>query len=172
MAARWQPSLEGYIDITTYLLDADYAAIAGLPRLALAESALHAPFASFGGVEAYPTLVEQAAVLLEHLVKNQRGQTAGGQVRRRQGGCLADDLVGSLPGHAAAANIREEIGVGVRGEVRATEPVDVGDELLQEIRARLHLAYTRVGLRVGDAEVRAARRVQAKARGCACRRAR
>ena len=41
-----------------------------MPRLALAESALHAPFASFGGVEAYPTLVEQAAVLLEHLVKN------------------------------------------------------------------------------------------------------
>jgi len=68
--ARWQPSLEDYIDIATYLLDADHAAIAGLPRLALAESALHAPFASFGGVEAYPTLVEQAAVLLEHLVKN------------------------------------------------------------------------------------------------------
>ena len=41
-----------------------------MPRLALAESALHAPFASFGGIEAYPTLVEQAAVLLEHLVKN------------------------------------------------------------------------------------------------------
>jgi death-on-curing protein len=68
--ARWQPSLEDYIDIATYLLDADHATIAGLPRLALAESALHAPFASFGGVEAYPTLVEQAAVLLEHLVKN------------------------------------------------------------------------------------------------------
>lgn len=31
---------------------------------------MHAPFASFGGVEAYPTLVEQAAVLLEHLAKN------------------------------------------------------------------------------------------------------
>ena len=70
MPARWQPSLEDYIDIATYLLDADHAAIAGLPRLALAESALHTPFASFGGVEAYPTLVEQAAVLLEHLVKN------------------------------------------------------------------------------------------------------
>jgi death on curing protein len=70
VSARWQPSLEDYIDIATYLLDADHAAIAGLPRLALAESALHAPFASFGGVEAYPTLVEQAAVLLEHLVKN------------------------------------------------------------------------------------------------------
>jgi death-on-curing protein len=67
---RWQPSLEDYIDIARYLLDADRAAIAGLPRLALAESALHAPFASFGGVEAYPTLVEQAAVLLEHLVRN------------------------------------------------------------------------------------------------------
>ena len=70
MPARWQPSLEDYIDIATYLLGADHATIAGLPRLALAESALHAPFASFGGVEAYPTLVEQAAVLLEHLVKN------------------------------------------------------------------------------------------------------
>jgi death-on-curing protein len=67
---RWQPSLEDYIDIAMYLLDADHAAIARLPRLALAESALHAPFASFGGVEAYPTLVEQAAVLLEHLVEN------------------------------------------------------------------------------------------------------
>ena len=61
MPARWQPSLEDYIDIATYLLDADHAAIAGLPRLALAESALHAPFASFGGVEAYPTLVERVA---------------------------------------------------------------------------------------------------------------
>ena len=37
---------------------------------ALAESALHAPFASFGGFEAYPALVEQAAVLLQHLVRN------------------------------------------------------------------------------------------------------
>lgn len=41
-----------------------------LPRLPLAESALHAPFASFGGAPAYPTLVEQAAVLVEHLSRN------------------------------------------------------------------------------------------------------
>ena len=34
MPARWQPSLEDYIDIATYLLDAGHAAIAGLPRLA------------------------------------------------------------------------------------------------------------------------------------------
>jgi death-on-curing protein len=67
---RWQPSLDDYIDMAAYLLRAERAAIARLPRLALAESALHAPFASFGGVEAYPTLIEQAAVLLEHLTRN------------------------------------------------------------------------------------------------------
>jgi death-on-curing protein len=31
---------------------------------------VHAPFASFGGVAAYPTLLERAAVLLEHLANN------------------------------------------------------------------------------------------------------
>jgi death-on-curing protein len=67
---RWQPSLEDYIDIAAYLLGSDRAAVAALPRLSLADSALHAPFASFGGTEAYPTLVEQAAVLLQHLAKN------------------------------------------------------------------------------------------------------
>jgi len=67
---RWLPSLEDYIDLAAYLLGADRASVAALPRIGLAESALHAPFASFGGVEAYPTLVEQAAVLLQHLAKN------------------------------------------------------------------------------------------------------
>jgi death on curing protein len=67
---RWEPSLEDYIDIAAFLLGANRAAVAALPRLGLAESALHAPFASFGGVEAYPTLIEQAAVLLEHLAQN------------------------------------------------------------------------------------------------------
>jgi death-on-curing protein len=70
VAPRWQPSLEDYIDIAAYLLGADRAAVERLPRLTLAESALHAPFASLGGVAAYPTLVEQAAVLLEHLARN------------------------------------------------------------------------------------------------------
>ncbi len=41
-----------------------------LPRLPLAESALHAPFASFGGTEAYPTTIEQAAALVQHLAQN------------------------------------------------------------------------------------------------------
>ena len=70
MPPRWQPSLEDYIDIAAYLLGADRAAVARLPGMTLAESALHAPFASFGGTEAYPTLVEQAAVLLQHLANN------------------------------------------------------------------------------------------------------
>ncbi len=44
--------------------------IARLPNIGLADSALAAPQASFGGVEAYPTLLERAAVLLEHLAGN------------------------------------------------------------------------------------------------------
>src|SRR4051812_28092849 len=70
MPPLWQPSLEDYIDVAAYLLGADRTTIAALPRLSLAESALHAPFASFSGVSAYETLVEQPAVLLEHLVQN------------------------------------------------------------------------------------------------------
>ena len=70
MPPRWQPSLEDYIDIAAYLLGSDRASVAALPRISLAESALHVPFASFGGTEAYSSLVEQAAVLLEHLCKN------------------------------------------------------------------------------------------------------
>jgi death-on-curing protein len=70
VSLRWQPSLDDYIDLAAYLLGVDRAAVAALPRIALAESAIHAPFASFGGVEAYPDLIEQAAVLLAHLAKN------------------------------------------------------------------------------------------------------
>jgi hypothetical protein len=33
--ARWQPSIEDYIDIAAYLLGADRAAIVGLPRITL-----------------------------------------------------------------------------------------------------------------------------------------
>src|SRR5438552_573674 len=69
MPGRWEPSLEDYIDVAAYLLGADRAAVAALPRLPLADSALHASFASFGGIEAYPTLIEQAAVLLQHVAK-------------------------------------------------------------------------------------------------------
>jgi death-on-curing protein len=67
---RWTPSLEDYADLAAYLLGTSRKAVLALPRIGLAESALHAPFASFGGENAYPTLVEQAAILLQHLVKN------------------------------------------------------------------------------------------------------
>jgi prophage maintenance system killer protein len=38
--------------------------------LGLAESALHAPAATYGGVEFYPDLVTKARVILAHLTKN------------------------------------------------------------------------------------------------------
>ena len=41
-----------------------------LPRLGLADSALTAPFASFAGEEAYPTVEQKAPVLLERLNRN------------------------------------------------------------------------------------------------------
>jgi death-on-curing protein len=44
--------------------------LAEVSRLGLAESAAHAPRASFGGVEFYPELPIQAAVLCAHLAKN------------------------------------------------------------------------------------------------------
>jgi death-on-curing protein len=44
--------------------------IARLPRITLADSALAAPGAGFGGEEAYPGLIEKAAVLVEHLARN------------------------------------------------------------------------------------------------------
>lgn len=46
MSSAWQPSIDDYIELAAYLLRADRAAIAALPRIALAESASHAPFAS------------------------------------------------------------------------------------------------------------------------------
>lgn len=45
-------------------------AIANFDRIGLAESALAAPQAGFGGVEACPDFETKAAVLCWHLVKN------------------------------------------------------------------------------------------------------
>jgi death-on-curing protein len=41
-----------------------------LPRIGLADSALASPQAGFGDHEAYPTLVDKGAVLIEHLARN------------------------------------------------------------------------------------------------------
>jgi death on curing protein len=67
---RWTPTLEDYIVLASYLLEIDAASVRTLPRIGLADSAVHAPFAEFEGVAAYPTLIHRAAVLLEHLAKN------------------------------------------------------------------------------------------------------
>jgi death on curing protein len=65
-----------YLDLADYLwlagaaLDRAPEAVFEVADLGLAESALHAPAATFGGVEFYLDLVTKARVLLVHLTKN------------------------------------------------------------------------------------------------------
>jgi death-on-curing protein len=65
-----------YLDVVDYLLIAEAATgiaaatLARSPRIALAESALHAPAASFGGVDFYPECALKAAVLCVRLARN------------------------------------------------------------------------------------------------------
>jgi death on curing protein len=68
--------LIAYLELADYLLIAESVlgvpaeAIANFDRIGLAQSALAAPQAGFGGVEAYPDFETKAAVLFWHLVKN------------------------------------------------------------------------------------------------------
>jgi death on curing protein len=65
-----------YLDLADLLIIAE--AVLEIPaeklaytsRLSLAESAVHAPAASFGGLDFYPDMASKAAVLCVHLVKN------------------------------------------------------------------------------------------------------
>jgi death-on-curing protein len=65
-----------YLELADYLLIAERVlglpaeAIANFDRIGLAESAMAAPQAGFGGVEAYPDFETKVAVLCWHLVKN------------------------------------------------------------------------------------------------------
>lgn len=65
-----------YLDLSDYLviaeavLDIPAETLARLNRLDLADSALHAPSAGFGDVDAYTTFEAKAAVLCSRLVKN------------------------------------------------------------------------------------------------------
>ena len=65
-----------YLDLADYLwlagaaLDRAPEAVFDVADLGLAESALHAPAASYGQVEFYPDLVTKARVLVVHLAKN------------------------------------------------------------------------------------------------------
>jgi death-on-curing protein len=62
--------LGDYCEIAAELLGTTPDQISRLPRISLADSALAAPQANFGGRDAYPELIEKAAVLVEHLVRN------------------------------------------------------------------------------------------------------
>jgi death-on-curing protein len=62
--------LGDYCEIAADLLGTTPEQVARLPRITLADSALSAPRAGFGGQDAYPTLIEKAAVLVEHLARN------------------------------------------------------------------------------------------------------
>jgi death-on-curing protein len=67
---RWTPTVDDFVDAASFILGVAPEAVRRLPNLSLAESALHAPFASFGGTDAYPTIVEKAATLVQHLAQN------------------------------------------------------------------------------------------------------
>jgi death-on-curing protein len=62
--------LGDYCEIAAELLGTTPEQVARLPRIALADSALAAPQAGFGDQDAYPSLIEKAAVLVEHLTRN------------------------------------------------------------------------------------------------------
>jgi death on curing protein len=65
-----------YLDLADFLLIAEEAAsidgetLLKVTDLGLADSAIHAPQAGFGGIEAYPDISDKAAVLVVHLAKN------------------------------------------------------------------------------------------------------
>lgn len=59
-----------YCRIAAEVLGLDPEQIAELPNIGLADSALATPRAGFGDYEAYPNLIEKAAVLVERLARN------------------------------------------------------------------------------------------------------
>jgi death-on-curing protein len=66
----WRPELGDFLAVAGVVLELPRERLRQLANLHLAESALAAPFAQFGGREAYPTVERKAAVLLERLVRN------------------------------------------------------------------------------------------------------
>jgi death on curing protein len=68
--------LTEYLDLADYLLIAEAVLgvpaedIARWPGIGLADSALHAPAAGFGGAELYPDVIDKAAVLCARLARN------------------------------------------------------------------------------------------------------
>jgi death-on-curing protein len=59
-----------YCEIAAELLGTTAEQIAHLPRIGLADSTLAVPRSGFGDEDAYPDLIEKAAVLIERLTRN------------------------------------------------------------------------------------------------------
>lgn len=59
-----------YCEIAAEILGTTPEQIARLPRIGLADSALAVPRSGFGDKDAYPDLIEKAAVLIERLARN------------------------------------------------------------------------------------------------------
>lgn len=64
------PDLADYIAIAAAVSGTDVKTLSASTKLGLADSALHAPLASFGDQEFYPDFCDKAAVLLVRLAKN------------------------------------------------------------------------------------------------------
>jgi prophage maintenance system killer protein len=64
------PEFRDFCEIAADILGTTPEQIERLPNVGLAASALATPSAGFGRTDAYPTLLEKAAVLLEHLARN------------------------------------------------------------------------------------------------------
>lgn len=63
-------SIDEWVHLAAEILEIDPATIRRIANLALADSALHAPAAGFAGDDAYPDLIDKAAVLGWHLTNN------------------------------------------------------------------------------------------------------
>jgi death-on-curing protein len=63
-------NLDDYLVVASAITGVDVDTLLHAAKLNLADSALHAPQASFGGEEFYPHFVDKAAVLLTRLTKN------------------------------------------------------------------------------------------------------
>jgi death-on-curing protein len=70
VAAVFYVTFGDYCRIAAEVLGTTPEQVARLPRIALADSALATPRAGFGDQDAYSTLIEKAAVLVEHLARN------------------------------------------------------------------------------------------------------
>lgn len=62
--------LGDYCRFAAEVLGIEPERVAELPNIGLADSALAVPRAGFGDHDAYPTLIEKAAVLIERLARN------------------------------------------------------------------------------------------------------